>query len=149
MDGVDRGWSLARCRATSGWECRVRSPTGDATQDASLAAVRVNDIGLDAFDQFAQFSIRASVLERVDLADHAGNDMGRDRATIKCAKLLHTVEQTAFGAIDGAKGKVDIMPKRGLTLAGENRVLLRAAQDQAGRDMEDASRRHGELGTGR
>src|SRR5690349_6719077 len=51
---------------------------------------------------------------------------------------VDALQERALGAIDRPKGEMHLVPQPRLTLAGEHGVLLRAAQNEPGRDVEDA-----------
>lgn len=128
FDGHE-GWAVD---GVDGDGLRLGAPRGDATQDACLAAVRVHDVGLDVLDETAELAVGAGVVQRVDVADHVWNDVGCDVAVVAGAEVLNTVEQAAFGAVDGAEGEVDVVAAARLAFAGEDGVFLRAAENETG-----------------
>ncbi|GJQ28827.1 MAG: hypothetical protein HBSAPP03_07110 [Phycisphaerae bacterium] len=93
--------------------------------------MRVDDVGLEVADEAAELAERAEVAERRDCADEVGDEVGGDAAAV-VGEGVDAVEEGAFGAEDGPEGEVDVVPEAGLTFAGEEGVLLRAAEDQAG-----------------
>jgi hypothetical protein len=58
--------------------------------------------------------------------------VGGDAAAVGGAETLDAVEERALGAVDGAEGEVDVVSAAGLALAGEDGVLLGAAEDEPG-----------------
>jgi hypothetical protein len=78
------------------------------------------------------------VLEGVDLADHVGQFVRGDPPARRRSGTCDAVEVRALGPVDRAEGEVHVVPVPGLALAGEDGVLLGAAQDESCGDVEDA-----------
>ena len=83
-----------------------------------------------------------TLVRTVDLADERGDLVHADAALVVvdvgAGEVGGAIEERALGAEDGAEGEVDVVAEAGLAFAGEDGVLLRAAEDQASGDVEDA-----------
>ena len=74
------------------------------------------------------------------VADEVRHDVSCDAAAIRRVERLHAVEKRTLGTINGTMREMYFVTELRLTFAGKHGVLLRAAQDHAGRDVEDPSR---------
>ena len=101
-------------------------------EDASLGRMRVNDVGLDLAEQSLQRAVKAPVAERADLAAHGRQ---HDHAVIARRRPRH---QLALRPDRGPGDQRHLMPARSQGLAGQDRVLLRPAQDQTRDNVADS-----------
>ena len=73
VDGVDDGE-----RSASAGGIGALGPRGRSAEDAGLAGVGVDDVGLDGSDECAEFAVGARVGEGGDFADEVGDFVGAD-----------------------------------------------------------------------
>lgn len=121
-------------------------PCGIASEDARLAGVGVDDVGTERADERDELASAAGIADGAELADEVGDDVdadgrdgvagGSDRGEASdgadalgalgagAVEGFDSIEQGSFGSVDGAEGEVDGVAEPGLSLAGEDGVLL-------------------------
>lgn len=122
------------------------TPCGVASEDARLAGVGVDDVGTQGADERGELASAAGIADGAEFADEVGDDVDADgRCGIAggsdggeasdgadafgafgagAVEGFDSVEQGTFGSVDGAEGEVDGVAEAGLSLAGEDGVLL-------------------------
>jgi len=96
---------------------------GPAADDSGLAAMSVNDIGMERAELFYQGGVSEKVLSRKNGAAH------RIKHDDPVAEAFSAIEQRTFRADGRAGDERDVMAELVLAFAGEEGVFLRAAHD--------------------
>ncbi len=104
-----------------------------ATQDARLRAVRMDDVRTELAEHALKLLIRRPIVEGIDRAPQRRNDFDRHAA------IARPLEQTSLWSQCRASNEQHVIPMQAnQILAVEERVLLRATEDQSSDDVSDA-----------
>jgi len=115
---------------------RAGKPGGDAPEDSSLGAVRVDDEVPALADLTIEFVERDQVIDRADFTEKLWEDGEIDAA------VSDFLNEGAFTAGLGSGDDVDFEARGVEEGCGEHGVFLRTADDEPGDEVEDGDGWH-------